>query len=673
MIPGQGFGVPEQGGPGEGMEMIPEVAVEEAIEAPVVTLSREAMLAELLAWCNSFVERSSEWRRSSFEEQWRRWQRNADSIYDPAISAKKEKWQSRAVVPITASHRENAQAQLFKTEITPNPPLEFSHRIEKPQPQMAGMPTPVNQGELIRDLVLWEREKARYATRRNEQLEDKTTYGSGFMRIRFETKYEDREVTVPDFEKPSVFNPPSLIRAMQGQPLQVGEHKEIKPVVTYRGARIEHLSIWDVFPDPLALQIKGHAIAHRYRLTYGDIVEGAEQGYYLPESVLALKDIGSDDIIPQDKKQVESDRGIAESNINRTAYQKNLTCYQIQAKLPAKWVLIDGQDILDPEKLIPARISFHKGAVIAVELSDTYDGEPDIYKDDYMPVAGQFYGRGIPEMLKDVQMVANEAVNQRLDSAAIVLDPMFFVLSKFVEFPEDLNQSRAGGLVRIKIPTGSNISDIRAVAMRMDKGTIDRSAFIEPQEWERYAHERTSITQTSLGTESNSDTTLGGQQIQQGVTGDKLAYIGMLSEYNFQDEFNHGLWALIYKNYNPEDYAMALGMEKAAQLQLMTPEQVALNFRLVPKGIFEAQRKGQRQAQVMALTQAYEKYPWFNAVGSARVAVATADQQEHDFILPEAEAVQITQKAEMMAQGMAEQLVSQRDAEEDAKEKGVPK
>ncbi len=620
-----------------------------------VVLSREAMLQELLQWCNSFIERSAEWRRNSFEVQWARWSRAADSIYDPSVAAKKERWQSKAVVPITASHRENAQAQLFKTEMAPNPPLEFAHRIEQPQPQMPGMPPVVNQGELIRDLVLWEREKAKYPIKRNAQLEDKTTYGSGFLRKRFETKYEDREVTVPDFEEPSVFNPPSLLRAAMGQPLQIGEHKEVKPVVTYRGTVIEHLSIWDVFPDPLALEIKGHPIAHRYRLTYGDIVEGAQAGYYLPEAALALNNYVSDEATPEDKRVVDSDRGISEARVNRTPYQVNLTCYEIQAKLPKKWVLLDGQEIDDPDKLIPARIRFHKKSVIAVELQDTYDGEPDIDKDDYMPVAGQFYGRGIPEMLKDVQLVASEAVNQRLDSASIVLDPMFFVLKKFVEDPRDLDQSRAGGIVKIVIPTGSSIDDIRKVAMRMDKGTIDRASFIEPQEWERYAHERTSITQTSLGTETNNDTTLGGQQIQQGVTGDKLAYIGMLSEYSFQDEFNHGLWALIYKNYRPEDYVMALGPEKAAQLQVMTPEQVALNFRLIPKGIFEAQKKGQRQAQIGALTQQFGMYPWFNVLGAAKAQISSIDQDEATFILPEADAIQITAKAGEMANGMLQQ------------------
>lgn len=624
-----------------------------------IVLSREKSLEELLDWCNSFIRASAEWRLNSFENQWRKWQRAADSIYDDAIAAKKEPWQSKAFVPITASHLDNALAQLFKTEITPNPPLEFVHRTEAKQPQMPGMPPPVNQGELIRDLVLWEREKAKYPVKRNSQLQDKVIFGSGFIRTRFETRYEDREQVVPDYEQPSIFDPGSIQRAVMGQPQQIGQHTEIKPTVVYRGIRIDHLSIWDVFPDPRSLCIKGHAIGHRYNLTYGQIVDGVEQGYYIQECLLPLKDIGSEDTTTSDKMVVEADRRISSSSVKRTDYQKNLMCYEIQARLPKKWVLIDGQEIDNPDKLVPARIQFHNKAIIAVELSDTYDGEPDITKDDYIPVPGQFYGRGIPEMLKDVNLVANESINQRLDSAAIKLNPMFAIIEKCIVDPKDIERgSVAGGFIRLKSPSGTAMTNADQMLKMIEMGSIDRSAFIEPQEWERYAHERTSITATSMGTQTNADTTLGGQEIQQGVTSDKLAYIGMLSEYSFQDDFNHGVWALIYKNYNPEDYALCLGMEKAAQLEVLSPEQVALNFRLVPKGIFEMQKKGQRQAQIAALTQQFAQYPWFNTLGAAKAQISSVDQDEATFIVPEAEAMQITVKAEQMAQGMAQQMMA---------------
>lgn len=631
-------------------------------------LNRDKMLEELHSWGMGFINKSKEWRKASFESNWRVWQRNADSNYDPAIAAKKASWQSRAVWPITASHRENAQAALFRTEVGPRPPLEYKSRIEQEQPAIPGMPPPINQGALIRDVVLWEREKANYEIERNKQLGDKTTFGSGFMRIRFETKTDDREVQEPVYEQPSVFDPMSLMRAAQGQPLLLGYKKVVKPVVVYRGLVCEHISIWDVFPDPKALRVKGNAIAVRYETTYGEIVEGAQLKYYLPEAVLKLKDFKSNEQTPEDKQEIDADRGIAESLVERTDYGKKLECYEMEARLPKKWVYIDGQDIDDPEKLVPSVVRLHEHCVVSVRPSETYDGEPSIFKDDYFVVEGQFYGRGIPEMLKDVQLVSSETVNQRLDAISLTLRRKMGVVEQAIFDPKDLEEDRLAIRIKMRGP-GFELTDVRQALMPLDMGGVNREAFVEPQEWERIAQERTSITRATLGSANavnDTNKTLGGQQIQQGVTGDKLAYIGMISEFGFQRDFNHAVWALIYQNYQPEDYAMALGPQKASQLIIMSPEQIALNFRLVPKGIFEMENKALRQARIGSLADRYGMLPWFNILGAAKAEIASVDEDEGTFILPEAEAAQIMAKAQQIGQGMAEQALAQRDMDEKA-------
>lgn len=636
-----------------------------------VTLSRDQMLQELHSWSMSFINRSSGWRKASWETKWQEWQRNADSIYPAEIAAKKESWQSRAVWPITASHLENAIAQLFRTEVGPRPPLEFKGRIESPEPQLPGMPKPINQGELIRDLVLWEREKASYEIARNRQIIDKCTYGSGFMRIRFETRTEDRKTKEPIFEQMSVMDPGSMLRAMTGQQQIVGYQDVVKPTVVYRGIVCEHISIWDVFPDPKALSMAGHPVAVRYETTYGEVVEGAQLGYYLPEAALKLKDFKSDEEAPEDKKTVESDRGIADSNVERPDYGKRLRCYEIEARLPKKWVLINGEPIDDPEKLMPAVVRVHEACVISVVPSDSYDGEPTLFKDDYFVVEGQFYARGIPEMLKDVQLVSAETINQRLDAISLTLHEKYAVIEKAVLDPRDLSENRR--YIRMKNP--GDINDVRQMLQRLDTGDVKREAFVEPAEWERIAQERTSITRATLsGTNTRNDgnKTLGAMQIQQGVTGDKLAYIGMVSEFGFQKQISHAMWAMIYANYNPEDYAMALGPEKASQLILMSPEQVAQNFRLIPKGVYEMENKALRQARIQSITDRYGMLPWFNVLGAAKAEIASVDEDESVFILPEAEATQIMAKAEQIGAGMAEQALAQRDMDEKAKlaEKG---
>lgn len=631
-------------------------------------LSRDTMLQELLSWCNLFVQRSSEWRRNSFEVQWRRWQRNSDAIYDPGLKSKKEYWQATAFVPITPSHRENAQAQLYRTEVGPNPPLEIKAR--------KGVPLQIDQSENIRDLILREREKSRYNIERNKVLEDKTTYGSGFARLRFETVTDDRQVMEPVLEPIDVFRPDTILRAMTGQRQVVGYQPTVKKVQVYRGCRFEHISIWDFFPDPRSLKIKGSPCAYRYEQTLEDIVNGIRSGYNIPEAYDKLKDYDSDEETPIDKRVVESDRGITSSATERTDYQKKFKCYELFARLPKKWVFVNGEPIDDPEALVPAIIRFHKASVVGIALNDSYDGEPQIFKDDYIPVAGQFYGRGIPEMLKDTQDISNETTNQRLDTGSIALRQRFGIIEKAIVDPKDLEEDR--NVIRLKNPSGLN--DIRQVIMRLDMGTIPSWAFMEPQEWERMAQERTSITRMTLGTAGqvkDANQTLGGMELLKAATGDKIAYIGMLSEYDFQYEINRAYWRQIYQNYQPQDYALALGPERAATMIPMSPEEVENNYQYYPTGVYTMENKAMRVMRLAQIDQQFGMMPWFNRVEIAKSELHASDEDPAKFIASEAEGMQIMMKAQQMAagmaHGMAQQAIQQHMANQKAEQPGEKK
>ncbi len=639
------------------------------IEQPETqVLDRAQMLGELHTWCKEFVQKSKTWRQQSYESDWLKWQRAARSIYDPALAKKKEPWQSRAVWPVTASHRENAMAQLFKTEMGPKPALDVKARKGAVPENIPG----ADQSQNIKDLVIREREKSEYETGRNGVLDDKTTYGSGFAQVFFETKVEDRLVQEPILEEISPFDLGSVGRALSGQRQVIGYRPVVRPQVIYRGVRFRPISIWDVFPDPQSLKIEGHPIAVRYMTTYGDVIKGVQEGYYLPESVEQLKGVASEEVTPDDKQESKSQLGIAETRVERPSYGRLLECYEVQARLPKKWVLINGEEIDDPEALIPAKVRFHEQCVISVELNDSYDGEPNIYKDDYMPVAGQLYGVGIPEMLAHVQDVTNESINQRLDAAVVSLLNVYAVIEKSVVDPKDFSLG-PGSVIRFKSRDG--LTNIDQLFKKIDMGTIDRAAFIEPQEWERAAQERTSITQTSLGTEDNTDTTLGAQKIQQGVTGAKLAYIGMLSEYGFQRQIFRAYWKLIYQNYQPEDYVKAIGMERAATMVPMTPEQVETDYAYFPLGIYEAENKAMRQARMSQWDQQFGMMPWANRLEVAKSELQSMDEDPDRFILPEAQAMQIMDKAQGMAQGMVQQEMAMRDKQEamEPKPKGPTK
>lgn len=655
-----------------GQEPMPLMTPEMGLESPTsdvlpsaepqveeIVLDRSAMLSELLNWSVNFQKKSAEWRKANFEENWDRWQRAKDAIYDPVISAKKEAWQSKAVWPITAAHCETAQAQLFRTEVGPRPPLEVKSR--KGLVPLGPDGQPMDQAEIIRDLTIREREKGQYEVERNKQIEDKITYGSGFMRARFETRIEDRVIKVPELEPMSIMDPTSIMRHMSGQAKVIGYKDEVQPVTIYRGVKYEYIPIRDVFWDPLATKVEGSPIAVRYRTTYGEILKGIEEGYYLPEAAEKLRSESSKETTPEDKQGVQADREQSDTPIERTEHQRVLECFEVEARIPKKWVLIDGQEIDDPEKLMPAVIRFHEKAVVAVKPSESYDGEPTIYKDDYIPIAGSFIGRGIPEMLKDVQLVSSETINQRLDTGSVALRQKFAVIERSIVDPKDLEEDR--NVIRIKAPSGVN--DIRQMFMTLDMGKVDSAAFIEPQEWERVGQERTSVTRLTMGTAGqvkDANQTLGGMEMLKSASGDKLAFIGMLSEFDFQYKITRATWRLIYTNYQPEDYAMALGPQRAQTFLPMSPEELELSYAFVPMGVYQMENKAMRQARLAQWYQQFGMMPWANAVQVAKTELQSMDEDPELFIHPEAVAMEIMGKAQQMAVNQVNQMMQPQEA-----------
>lgn len=570
-------------------------------------VTRTSMLGELLAWCNDFVDKSRTWRRQSWEDKWLNYQRDADAIYDPIIADSKQKWQSKAFIPLIPSHRESLKAQLFKTMVGGRPVIEVKTRTNVRNDQSLN----------IRDLILREIEKSRFEAKFDAVVDDASTYGSGFCRIRHETTTADRKMRVPVQGEidPAIAQALAARGQLPPQPPVVGYYSEIREVVTYRGVKFSWINIWDLYPDPRALEICGNSFALAYNVTYGEVIAGAAKGYFFVEAIEKLRNI---DDQPTDKKNtgkrtVRDNRRQAEVKVKTPDYGRPLECYELFARLPKKWVYLAGEEIADPETLVPSRIIFHQQSVLAVELNDQYDGNAPIFKMDYWQVNGQFYGRGIPEMLGALQDVVNEGVNQRIDTLTITLNKTWALLEQFIVNSEEIGKN-AGTVVRVDAAAmrKAGFDDIRKVIMELPLGNIDRAAYVDAQEMERYAQERTSANKVTLGTAQGKDVndTARGMELLRSITNEKLAYIGMIAEFVFLHDVFREYWKVIYANLTPVDVVNALGDERAATFELLSPEQIEQDYRYEPQGIFTQENRAQVQIRLAAVHEQFRDQPW---------------------------------------------------------------
>jgi hypothetical protein len=570
---------------------------------------------ELLAYCNSFIDKSKEWRTASYETKWLRYQRAADGIYEPTLSAAKESWQSKVHVGMTASHRESIHAYLFKVMCGTTPPFEIAPRFDLGEQ---------DQSENIKDIILREMDKARWEVEFDATLHDADTYGSGFIRRFWKTETAVRKLKKPIKETfTDNLNPMGMIgfakRAAMGDLKTVGYQEDEVEVITYRGLKVQHISIWDVFKTPNTIKIPGTTIGIRYWITYGDIIKGAKEGYYLPEAIEKLKGIASEKKFSQGEDTVNADRGITETTINNIQpdYAKELECFEVFGRIPKKWLYtIIGQEITDdPEELVSARIIFNKLCLVGVEVNDEYDGEPAIHQINYFTKNRDSYGLGVPEMLESPQAVVNEIVNQRLDSGSQALNHHFAVLEGALVNPKEDLKSKASCVIRLDMKKTPNATAANAITELPISDIPVRAGFAEVNEWERFAQERTSsnrIMQGSTGTGKDGTKTLGEQQMLMESAGAKFSYIGLVMELSFSQEFFHGIWKTVYKNIDAEDIEDSIGPERAKSFILITPEEIMRDYIYKPLGVFTAERKAEQLAKILQIRREFIGAPWID-------------------------------------------------------------
>ena len=570
-----------------------------------------AMKQELLGWANAFIKESEEWRKSSWEKKWNVYRRDADGTYDPQLKSAKQDWQSTVHMPIIPAHRETIQSSIYRTLIGPRPMMEMKARgtIDEENDQSLN----------IRDLILREMEKVTpntlgFEVEFNKVLDDCTTFGSGFCRIRHEVKTEPRLRRTPEVERVQLDDANKLFKQLDGKGIPDRFSNRVEDVETFRGVVYEYLDIWNIYPDPDSTDIRGSTIGYKFWPSVGDIKKltdlGPNQGGYFQEAFDNIDkepSRGRNEEKSEGDQERDGDRSVSEFEISRTDYAKKVPSWEIFARLPRKWVMMGKALGGDPEELIPARVIFHERAVMAVEVNEAYDGEPQIYQMKYMPVNGQFYGRGIPEMLSGLQSVINETVNQRIDNVSLVLNKMYAVISEAIISRGDL-VNRPGGFIRLKSGKVPNATAENAVAP-INTPDISRSAYADVQELERYAQERTSANRVTLGTQGqvrDANKTLGGLELARQAAGEKFGYIGQLIEFSHLREVFRAYWRTIYAKITPDEITRALGEERSETFQLLTPEEVE-DYRYTPQGIFTMENKALRQARLGDMLQRFEQ------------------------------------------------------------------
>lgn len=529
-------------------------------DSPLATQRKE----ELLGYVRNFYRKSWDWRSSRLHEKWNRCDRNYHAIYDPTNAARKEPWQSTMFVDITFQNVEIITSQIFKTMMSPNPPIQTA----------AGPAGDDIQARLIQDVMDYELRKSNFKIAFYDGLKEAVKYGSGFVKLYWEKEQDVRVRRQPVMQSPNEViqqAPPEALmgQAPMPQPGISGFQMQPSNVQLKNQLCAKYVHIRDIFPDPNTTHWK--CGIHRDKITYGEIVDMIQKGQMF-DVRSQLQDVTEGDNFQVDTMDIKNERGYFDIHREKPRNEKKHTIWELTNKIPLKWTSqgFDMPDGPEAEQLVPGKVMVASGvALLSSVINTEFDGEWSVLKMDYIRT-GEPYGKGIPEVVFDDQDEINESANLGIDNMNLILNKMMAIVEPALVNPDQDLVSKPGGMVRLK----GSVEDVRKVLMPIEFPDLAQSFFQHRFNIERMVQEKTGASKVTMGTagqgKQDANRTLGGMELLQQMFNERVAAYGMVVESDFIMKVAERIYGLIYQNLQPEDLKPILG-EEPVQIGMLPP------------------------------------------------------------------------------------------------------
>ena len=516
---------------------------------------------EAAKFVSDFYRKAFDWRNnggsSSYHQKWDRWERNYHNIYDPAIRAKKEPWQSTMFVPYSVTNVEVITTSLFKLLFGKRESIRFDPREMGDE----------LQAELHSDVLAYEMDMSGIIEESNKILKEIGIFGSAFMKVYWKKTEENRKMIEP-VRRGFVGTAKELMSGRIADPRDVvGTKQTEKRVTVDDDCRVECVHIRDIFLEPNSRNTD--RILHRQKnITYGELVRMSKMktsgGNVLidKDSVAQLRNVRESDKFDEDTQVVQMEMGNTDPTLVRTDYDKRHTCFEYWGPIPRKWIDLKMPEYTDDEiekanemvagKILVASANYY----LASEENPNPIPKPPFVKFDYID-CGQTYGKGICGIIEGLQEQGNEVTNLRIDNVTLTMNKVVGVLEKHLRDPNELKWE-PGAVVRIK---GDQVDDARKAIFPIEMGSVDIGGYRETTEIERQIQEATAanrVTIGSAGLKQDTNQTLGGMELLRQAAYDRFAVYAFLIGNKFK-EVASLIMSLSYQNSSPERNKQILG------------------------------------------------------------------------------------------------------------------
>lgn len=578
---------------------------------------------DAINFVRQFYTNSYNWVNQGFAARWDKLQNAYHSIYPQEIKNRKEGWQSCLYVPETFKVVEVIAAALTKTIFSRRHPVSLDPRERGDE----------LQAELNTDLLSYELERSNFATVFYDVLKEALIYGSGFMKLYWLQKKDKRRIKVVDQRYGMMDELKSGFQIKAGTPKSYKE--EIQDIYVKENVQAERVHIRDIFLEPNSTDMQ--RVLHRTKITFGELLDLAKQGFIDKEAVEELRDLEETSGFESSLKVNQTDgRDLSQKRYDadavnapgdppsntyprpvRAQFDRAHSVWEMWAPVPRRFIDLS----LDPEsdkanEIVPGKILLASGCkFLGAEENPNQSMQPPFLQLSYCRTGGT-YGKGVAQMIEGLQEDLNEITNQRIDNVSLIMNKMFVVIEKALVDSGELVSSPGGG---IRLKGNPNEMDIQKVFKTIDWPDITRSAYIETQERERQIQEVSAANRVTIGTADRSNDTnqtLGGMELlKQSAEARFMVYAYIIGQ-TFLIPAATKYIELIYQHYGPERIQKVLGDmpvellpgEIVARWQAFKPQaphELCEDYNLVPVDVFSEEdkmRKKMSLANNMQLT-----------------------------------------------------------------------
>lgn len=191
------------------------------------------------------------------------------------------------------------------------------------------------------------------------------------------------------------------------------------------GPEFERVSPFRIYPEPGISTIKEGYLFHHHKLTNSELADLIDVPGYDSDAIRSILDLGIRQswVTPDTEYQKEVLERKPLSHYRMTEPHDVLEFWgRISGKMLVEWGM-SAEEITDQSRHYDANVWLAGDYVIKVVLNYDPLGEKPYAKTSFIKVAGAFWGKAPPEIIKDVQAVCNAAARSLVNNMGISSGP----------------------------------------------------------------------------------------------------------------------------------------------------------------------------------------------------------------------------------------------------------